>query len=40
MKYKGYEAIIEFDSEDQIFFGRVLGTHAVEVFLCRSVIKT
>ncbi|NJM68527.1 MAG: type II toxin-antitoxin system HicB family antitoxin [Acaryochloris sp. RU_4_1] len=32
MKYKGYESIIEFDAEDRIFFGRVLGTHDVIAF--------
>ena len=29
MKYKGYEATVEFDSEDRIFFGRVVGTRDV-----------
>lgn len=26
MKYKGYEAIVEFDDEDRLFIGRVMNT--------------
>ena len=29
MKYKGYEAIIEYDEEDRLFFGRVINTRDV-----------
>jgi predicted HicB family RNase H-like nuclease len=25
MKYKGYEAVIEYDAEDRLFFGRVIN---------------
>ncbi len=32
MKYKGYEATVEFDAEDRIFFGRVIGTRDVIAF--------
>ncbi|ABW27775.1 type II toxin-antitoxin system HicB family antitoxin [Acaryochloris marina] len=32
MKYKGYEAVIQFDPEDRIFFGRVVGTQDVIAF--------
>jgi predicted HicB family RNase H-like nuclease len=32
MKYKGYEAVVEFDPEDRIFFGRVVGTRDVIAF--------
>ncbi|MGB7414288.1 MAG: type II toxin-antitoxin system HicB family antitoxin, partial [Thermosynechococcaceae cyanobacterium] len=32
MKYKGYEATIEFDAEDRILFGRVVGTQDVIAF--------
>ena len=32
MKYKGYEATVEFDAEDRIFFGRVVGTRDVIAF--------
>lgn len=32
MKYKGFESVIEFDAEDRIFFGRVLGTRDVIAF--------
>ncbi|MGF1601285.1 MAG: type II toxin-antitoxin system HicB family antitoxin [Thermosynechococcaceae cyanobacterium] len=32
MKYKGYEATVELDPEDQIFFGRVMGTRDVIAF--------
>lgn len=29
MKYKGYEATVEFDAQDRLFFGRVMGTRDV-----------
>lgn len=32
MKYKGYEAIIEFDDEDRLFTGRVMNTRDVIAF--------
>ncbi|HAC62558.1 MAG TPA: toxin-antitoxin system HicB family antitoxin [Cyanothece sp. UBA12306] len=32
MKYKGYEAIIEYDEEDRLFVGRVINTHDIIVF--------
>ncbi|PZD74398.1 hypothetical protein C1752_01273 [Acaryochloris thomasi RCC1774] len=32
MKYRGYEVTVEFDAEDRIFFGRVVGTRDVIVF--------
>ena len=32
MKYKGYEAIIEFDEIDQLFFGNVINTRDVISF--------
>ena len=32
MKYKGYEAIIEFDDEDRLFVGRVINTRDVIAF--------
>jgi len=32
MKYKGYESVVEFDADDRIFFGLVLGTHDVIAF--------
>lgn len=32
MKYKGYEAVIEFDDEDRIFIGRVINTRDVIAF--------
>ena len=32
MKYKGYEAMIEFDNEDRLFVGRVINTRDVIVF--------
>jgi predicted HicB family RNase H-like nuclease len=32
MRYKGYEAIVEYDEEDKIFVGRVLNTRDVIVF--------
>ncbi len=37
MKYKGYEATIEYDDEDQIFFGRVINTRDVISFDGESV---
>ncbi|WP_041235477.1 type II toxin-antitoxin system HicB family antitoxin [Dactylococcopsis salina] len=32
MKYKGYEAVIEYDEEDRLFFGRVINIEDVIVF--------
>ncbi|WP_009544728.1 type II toxin-antitoxin system HicB family antitoxin [Crocosphaera subtropica] len=32
MKYKGYEAKIEYDEEDRLFFGRVINIKDVIVF--------
>ena len=32
MKYKGYEAIIEFDEDDRLFVGRVINTRDVIAF--------
>jgi predicted HicB family RNase H-like nuclease len=32
MKYKGYEAIIEYDEEDRLFVGRVINTEDIIVF--------
>ena len=32
MKYKGYEAIIEYDEVDRLFFGRVINTRDVISF--------
>ncbi len=32
MKYKGYEAVIEYDEEDQLFFGRVINIEDIIVF--------
>ena len=32
MKYKGYEAVIEFDDEDRLFVGRVINTRDVIAF--------
>lgn len=32
MKYKGYEAVIEYDEVDQLFFGRVINTQDVISF--------
>jgi predicted HicB family RNase H-like nuclease len=32
MKYKGYEAIIEYDAEDRLFFGRVININDIIVF--------
>lgn len=32
MKYKGYEAVVEFDPEDRLFTGRVINTQDVIVF--------
>jgi predicted HicB family RNase H-like nuclease len=32
MKYKGYEAIVEFDEEDRLFVGRVINTRDVIAF--------
>ncbi len=32
MEYKGYEAKIEYDNEDRLFFGRVININDVIVF--------
>jgi len=32
MKYKGYEAIIEYDEEDRLFVGRVINIKDIIVF--------
>ena len=32
MKYKGYEATIEFEEEDRLFIGKVINTRDVIVF--------
>ena len=32
MKYKGYEAVIEYDEVDRLFFGRVINTQDVISF--------
>lgn len=32
MKYKGYEASIEYDEEDRLFFGRVINIKDIIVF--------
>jgi predicted HicB family RNase H-like nuclease len=32
MKYKGYEAIIEYDEEDRLFFGRVINIKDIILF--------
>jgi predicted HicB family RNase H-like nuclease len=32
MKYKGYEATVEFDEEDRLFVGRVMNTRDVIAF--------
>jgi predicted HicB family RNase H-like nuclease len=32
MNYKGYEAVIQFDADDRLFFGRVIGTRDVIAF--------
>jgi predicted HicB family RNase H-like nuclease len=32
MKYKGYEAIIEYDEVDRLFFGRVINTRDIISF--------
>jgi predicted HicB family RNase H-like nuclease len=37
MKYKGYEATVEYDDVDQIFFGRVINTRDVISFDGKSV---
>ena len=37
MKYKGYEALVQFDDEDMIFVGRVLGISDVIGFHGTSV---
>jgi predicted HicB family RNase H-like nuclease len=37
MKYKGYEAKIEYDDEDRLFFGRVINIKDIIVFDSLSV---
>ena len=37
MKYKGYEAIVEYDEQDRLFVGRVINTLDVIVFDGKSV---
>lgn len=32
MKYKGYEAVIEYDEVDRLFFGRVINTRDIISF--------
>ena len=32
MKYKGYEASIEYDDEDRLFFGRVININDIIIF--------
>ena len=32
MQYKGYEAVIEYDESDRLFFGRVINTEDIIVF--------
>ncbi len=32
MNYKGYEAKIEYDDQDKLFFGRVINTEDIIVF--------
>lgn len=32
MKYKGYEALVEFDDEDRLFVGRVINTRDIIAF--------
>lgn len=39
MTCKGYTARIEFDPEDNIFFGRVLGVHDIITFHGETVTK-
>ena len=37
MKYKGYEAIVEYDEQDRLFVGRVINTLDVIAFDGKSV---
>ena len=39
MKYKGYEATIEYDDVDRIFFGRVINTRDIISFDGKSVAE-
>ena len=32
MRYKGYEAVIEYDESDRLFFGRVINIEDIIVF--------
>jgi predicted HicB family RNase H-like nuclease len=32
MQYKGYEAVIEYDDSDRLFFGRVINIEDIIVF--------
>ena len=34
MSYRGYTACIEFDAEDSVLFGRVIGTSSLLLFEC------
>ena len=34
--YRGYTARVEFDAEDRIFFGRVLGVRVIISFHCKD----
>lgn len=36
LRYKGYSACIEFDVEDSVFFGRVIGTSSLLIFECSN----
>ncbi len=33
MKYKGYEAIIEYDEEDRLFVGRVINIKDIAILI-------
>jgi len=37
MKYKGYEAVIEYDNDDCLFVGRVINTKDIIIFDAISV---
>ena len=39
MKYKGYEAVVDYDEEDRIFSGRVINTQDVIAFDGASVAE-
>lgn len=38
MEYRGYEVVIQCDTENRIFFGRVLGTRDVIAFDGETVV--